>query len=131
MRIVEDKKQQFDALCDLYTYHFCDVMRPKQVGQRKFRNSVRLLVRSGVIGSQDDCRRIRRMYEQMLVEYVQSVLPRVFVPMYDEWGARCFGMRGGKAMPWYAGDASGDFMCFDSFAALEEYTERLKQEMGI
>lgn len=131
MKIAEDKRQQFDALCDLYVYHFCDMTWPKRVGQKKFRDSVRLLVRRGVIGGQDDTRRIRRMYEQMLVEYVQSVLPRVFVPMYDEWGARCFGMRGGKAMSWYAGDTSGDFMCFACFQSLVEYTERLKLELGI
>lgn len=131
MRITDEKRQQFDALCDLYIYHFCDVCRPKQVGQKKFRSSVRLLVRSGLIGSQDDVRRIGRTYERMLVEYVQSVLPRVFIPMYDAYGARCFGMRGGRPLRYYAGDSSGCFMCFDSFEALEDYTQRMVQELGI
>lgn len=125
----ENDKALFNALCDLVIYHYGDLLRPKQVGQTKFRKSVKLLKDAGIIQNRNDEGTIKEHYDSMLEEYALANLPDEFTPQYDYWGAKCIdnhkgwnATKNGK----FAGDSSGYYMFFHDFESLEQYTLNLE-----
>lgn len=132
-----DKKQQriFNALAQVVIYHYADVCY-----KEKAQKAARYLKRHKLINSIDnidDAEEAYTQYDEMLTEYVKDKLPEEYKVQADYWGAKCFSNKNHNIKDgWYAGSSSAyRFMFFNSFEALEEYTneklEIIQQEIDM
>ena len=116
----------FDALCALYIYHWADMCWRTSKTYKQRLQLVRQARKVGLLkaGTRPaDGNTIHNAYNEALEAYAEKVLPPDWKPTYDYWGARCFSnnteWNTPKDMPaTMAGDKSGHYRCFASWAAL-------------
>jgi hypothetical protein len=125
------RREVFDALCDLMIYHYVDMCRPKWKGRAKFRRSVNLLKKLGVIESQDEPGKVWGEYEAWLADYVASRCPDHFMAV-GYYGERGFARENEKLglQGLCVGDACGQYMFFDDSQALEEYVSQFLRKLS-
>jgi hypothetical protein len=114
-------KQLFNDLAAVSIYHFADVLY-KTRAQR----AARRLARQGFISNINDAETAYRQYEEAVIEYALANLPGDYKARHDYWGARCISNAKTMNAPrqsLFAGDNIGRIMLFDSFKALEQYTQ--------
>ena len=120
---------RFDALCKVVIYHFCDLMQTDGLN-----DAVKLLIDQKVMEDEEDAEAAYTEYDELVCEYMLGHLPDGFSRRHDYWGAPCIT----NVQTWNAPKhdnpdnpngrvfAAGDstrIMFFESFLAMQEYTQ--------